>query len=116
MEEIENWIEIRGGTSHADRDKFLFEHDVIPILGRVKTAALDVLINKVNWRNTDSQRRELWKVPSGPLDQKMGLFVAKGKDVKLKFSVLDDFGVFGLDFSSMNNPPSNWYMKTERVK
>lgn len=115
-DEIDNWIEIRGGTSHADRDRVFYEYDVIPVLGRVKTAALDILFNKTNWRSNDSARRSLWKVPSGPLDRNMGLFITQGKNVKINFHILDDFGVFGRDFSSLNNSPNDWYIKTIKLE
>jgi hypothetical protein len=71
--EAKNWIsDFRHPSIHADeRDYFHIESDIRPIIGRVKQAAFDVLLNKENWRSDDTERRSFWD-PEGFINDSEG--------------------------------------------
>ncbi|WP_088332812.1 hypothetical protein [Lacimicrobium sp. SS2-24] len=109
--EIADWVQLRHGVTHADvKEDFLMEKDVISFQPRVHQAALDLLMNKTNWRSDDYERREVWK-PLVGYDEN-GIFLTQGEGAKLFISLLDDFGVYpvALEDGILPNLPKNgWY-------
>jgi hypothetical protein len=109
--ELDKWIEIRDGASHADtRKQLVLEADVRPILARVRQAAYDVLFNKRLWRNPSPDRRELWS-PSGWTAAPSGQVVMKQHSTgRLEAQLLDQFGAYPTDLEGVltSLPPTWW--------
>ena len=90
--------------------------DVVPALGRLQQAAYDVLLNKVNWRSRDTDRRAVWTPVNGVL-QDNGAIQLDTHTGYVGSEVLDAFGVYpyGRDFHLA--VPDDWYtVFSERVQ
>lgn len=114
-EEIQEWIELRHPSIHADMKKteeLAFTSDVRIFLMRMEQAALDVLFNKKIWCNNTVARRSSWK-PDTFLTAKNGkIMVQQGKALSMLFRVYDDFGTYPRDLkASLTNIKENWYDK-----
>lgn len=97
-EEIQNWMNIRNEIVHGKGSfKRIGESYVTPYIQRIEQAAYDILMNKSLWNQSDTSRRKLWypEVCSG----KNCLHVKVGNRDYSKFNVLDEHGVFPLDFN-----------------
>jgi hypothetical protein len=109
-QEIVHWIqEVRHGITHADeKDFFLLEGDVRPIIHRVDQAALDVLFNKGDWRSPDIGRRETWRPTSGLAGSTP--FITAGVGGILEGTLLDDLGIFPRNLDSfLTSLPDGWW-------
>lgn len=85
--EVSNWFNnLRARAIHGDKKKPMSSLDIIQHTNNMKMAAYDVLFNKVEWKNSDMTRRKGIEFISGPN------FITKGKDLKLKMMLMDDFG------------------------
>ncbi|MDP8907988.1 MAG: hypothetical protein M3N47_02475 [Chloroflexota bacterium] len=62
VDEVQHWLsDLRHPATHADRRAtFVLESDVRPFLARIEQAAWDVLLNKVTWRDSSTDRRSVW--------------------------------------------------------
>lgn len=110
--EVGRWFEhFRDRVTHADaRPEVLLESDVRPVIDRMEQAAADILFNKAVWRNSGSERRELWRPFTGTTSSTNDIFLTKGKGAKFTGRILDEFGAFPLDFSAgVQSPPSGWW-------
>ncbi|NVN92530.1 MAG: hypothetical protein HXX11_18300 [Desulfuromonadales bacterium] len=110
-QEVENWIlNIRHPITHADeRECFLLESDVRPVIRRVEQAAYDVLFNKEMWRNPQSNRRDVWQPPFGTNSTNGDIFITQGFEVNLENQILDEFQAYPLDLQGiMKNIPIEW--------
>jgi len=120
-EEIEDWlIKIRHPATHADeKEFFVTEPDVFPVIGRVEQAAYDVLMNKRDWRSTSFSRRNIWRAPCGSKNRQGDYqYLTRGYAYSNKLLILDEFGVFpsALD-GIINDLPDNWlYSRRPNMK
>lgn len=88
-EEIEEWLSARNPSAHADaRDEFYLDADVNPLLPRMLEAAYDVLLNKKNWRDSSTDRREGIRPASGSTGGS-DMFLTRGRDANIVFHILD---------------------------
>ncbi len=110
-EEIESWIDMRDGVTHADqRNEILFEADVAWIVERVLQASYDILLNKVTWRNPSTDRREAWAPACGTSSPDCNLFVTQGLGANLKFRLFDEFRRFPLNLNGvLTGLPEGWW-------
>lgn len=111
--ELLHWFkDIRNPTTHAFSGDFLLEKDVSPVIGRMKMAAYDVLINKSNWGDSSWDRRATWRPSSGPNDNEMGFFITKGRESTMRAQLLDPLGVYPLDLQGvLTRVPDDWYTR-----
>lgn len=120
-QEVENWlIKIRHPATHADeKEFFVTEPDVLPVIGRVEQAAYDVLMNKNDWRSVSHSRRDIWRAPCGSKNP-MGdhLYLTRSCGLNVGFQMLDEFGTYPSSLDGIINfLPENWfYFKRINVK
>ena len=110
--ELKVWFEeLRDPLTHADqRPTFLLERDINPVIDRVEQAALDMVFNKVNWREPDSERRALWTPRSGFVGPSGKMFLTAGTRPPLQGRLLDEYGSFPMNSEAMINPiPEGWW-------
>lgn len=109
-DEVDYWLGVlRHLTTHADRrDHFAIAADVVPVLGRLRQAAYDVLLNKANWRSRDTDRRAVWTPFNGVLRDNGAVQLAAHTGY-VGSEALDAFGVYpyGRDFHV--TVPEDWY-------
>jgi hypothetical protein len=92
--EMEKWDDLRGKIIHADvksPEKFVYEKDILPIIGRVQQAAYDVLINKKIWHHKDTDRDNNWFPNTGTTSANRDLFLTQGLSAKYGAQLLDPF-------------------------
>jgi hypothetical protein len=110
--EVQHWFEgLRDPATHADeRNEIVFEADVRPVIDRMEQAAVDVLLNKENWRNQSIKRRDLWRPESGSKGPDK-LFVPQGmREGGIRGQLLDEFAAFPLDLSAhLGSVPAGWW-------
>lgn len=95
--EVEKWtVNLRNSITHAHDSKFLVELDVLPFIERMELAAYDILLNKTNWNDCSSERRNIWQPDSAPGGINHEVF-AKEIDNSKKFTMFqfDPLGVYG---------------------
>jgi hypothetical protein len=117
-DEVDYWLRVlRHLATHADRrEQFATAADVYPVLGRLEQAAYDVLLNKMNWRSRDIDRRHVWTPFNGVLRDN-GAVQLDTHTGYISSEVLDAFGVYpyGRDFHVP--VPDDWYaIFPERVQ
>jgi hypothetical protein len=115
--EIQRWIDDRPYAIHADKKPtLLLQSDLRPHIPRMTEAAYDVLLNKLNWRSPDSERRDLYKPLRGTSDPDGGLFMTRGAAFSMSLELLDLFGEFSL-FAKGNIqvPFGLWAMPRDQV-
>ena len=111
-EELARWFEqLRDPATHADaRADVVFEKDVRPVIARMEQAAFDVLLNKAQWRDPASDRKDIWNPATGTNDAANSIFLTKGKDAQLSFQLTDQFGAYPLDLAAGLAPlPEGWF-------
>lgn len=110
--EVENWIAVRDGVTHADRkDRLLFDSDVSWIVERTTQAMYDVLLNKTIWRSPDTGRRQVWKPPVYTIDDNASLCISKSSAKNsIKFKFFDEFRRFPMNFQgAVASGPVGWW-------
>jgi len=115
--EVERWlVGLRHPATHADRrEAFLTEADVSPAIPRMQIGAYDVLLNKDQWRSTSSARRDTWRPTCWVGSDNTTIHVVKGREAKLQFHALDDFGRYPRDLSGfIRDPPDGWWCRKPR--
>jgi hypothetical protein len=108
--EVVRWIqEVRHGLTHADeKNFFLLEADVRPVIRRVEQAARDVLLNKTTWRSPSSDRRTVWR-PTASLTAK-GLYVVQHTGAEMVGQLLDDLGRYPRNMNGfLTAQPESWW-------
>jgi hypothetical protein len=110
-DEVEHWIRIRNCVSHADRrSQVLLEKDVAWLVHRVEQAAYDVLLNKMTWRNKNTDRRFIWTPVAGTMSSNGDRFITQGQATTLLYHVYDPFRCFPLDLKvDLNAYPETWW-------
>jgi hypothetical protein len=109
--ELDNWIDVRDGATHADvRKRLIVEADVWPILSRIRQAAYDVLLNKKLWRDASTDRRDLWS-PTGWTAGPAGDVVIRQHTVgRLEAHLFDQFGAYPTDLQGVvSSLPVGWW-------
>jgi hypothetical protein len=97
LAEVETWTAARALSAHADRrEEFYLDADVRPIVRRMQNAGYEVLLNKKDWRNPSSDRRELWRPTAGSQGTGPNLFVKQGVDAMITFQALDGYEAYPL--------------------
>jgi hypothetical protein len=110
-DEVDGWIKLRGPATHADvRRDFVLEAEVRPTLRRLEQASVDVLVNKANWRGSDSERRDLWR-PTAWTKNEFGEGVAHlGLPGRVESQLLDQFGAYPTDLAGVRTRlPDTWW-------
>ncbi len=95
--EVRGWQALRDAFSHADgkkTDEIALESDARPIVQRMEQAALDILMNKAEWGEWSSARRDLWRPDAITVDTTGKGVVLQGSAPTLEWLLLDEFGVF----------------------
>jgi hypothetical protein len=108
--EVKRWItRLRGAVVHADKKELPITADYRPVIPRMKFAAYDVLLNKANWRDNSSDRREVWTPTSAPLPDG-GLLVVGRSTGRGRGEILDAFSVYSLDLEAgdVELPEDHW--------
>ncbi|HEY1715267.1 MAG TPA: hypothetical protein VGG07_20355 [Solirubrobacteraceae bacterium] len=112
-EEVQTWIDLRGLATHADqRNVFALERDFQHMIGRMEQAAYDVLMNKKNWRSTDTARREVWFPPAGTIGADEVGYIVKASTPKMTSLIMDQWGDYPLDLKRWTTS-DDWWPKTE---
>lgn len=118
-QEIASWLALRHPSAHADGKKqqsFTVDGTFIPIISRMQQAAIDVLLNKLEWHSPSPTRRRLWK-PQVATTSKIGsLAIVQGGVVPFGFQFLDPYGVFLMEPFSLEKPPPTWWTKWAQSK
>lgn len=116
--EVENWISIRDGITHADRkDKLIFDGDVAWIVGRSTQAMYDVLLNKTNWRSPDTDRRSVWKPDSYTVDKDGSLGIKKSTAGSIGFELFDEYRRFPRHLNAnLTSAPVGWWVGPESAR
>jgi len=111
--EVSHWCHtLRNPLTHADKNDFLLERDVIPSINRMKLAAYDVLLNKIKWRDPSSDRRRVWRPTYGALNANADIFLTKGKAATLGFQLFDELGIYPLNLQGfLTQVPDGWYTR-----
>ena len=117
--EIENWINMRNKSVHANcKDGFLIERDIISLIPRLEQAAIDILFNKSNWGDRSINRRNLFKFKKGIKDSKNTLFAQPSSNENLSFMYFDESKTFLVNlkanFEQKMIPKNWWYQKEQK--
>ena len=113
-EDVEKWItDLRHPATHADRrEHFVLEADVRPYIHQIEHAAIDVLFNKTNWRDSTIERRDAF-VPKAGTGRNNIRFV-KQHSVGITFAalMLDQFSAYNFNIgAAMTNVPEELWFK-----
>jgi hypothetical protein len=115
-DEVEQWRQLRHQATHADhRDRrYVLARDVRPALIRVELAAYDVLFNKRDWSQPDSDRREVWRPAGGVLRDQRQVVIRTHASVRLEADpMMDGFGAYPYDRScKIGSYPRDWWLDT----
>jgi hypothetical protein len=98
-DETKYWMEtLRDPATHADaRSSFVLESDTRPVIGRMRQAAFDVLLNKQNWQSPDAERRALWSASTGTPSDSSDLLLTQGQAASIQFQLTGPTGDRGGD-------------------
>ena len=117
LKEINQWMQMRSVVSYADQRKeqgITLDSNFRYNLSRLEQAALDVIFNKFSWRDSSTNRRELWEPPVISATPDKPFAVGENfDDMKVKIQFFDDFGIFPKDVNvNYDGQNEGWYMKT----
>lgn len=112
--EVRGWQALRDAFSHADGKKtaeVALESDARPVFQRMEQAALDILMNKAEWGQWSSARRNIWRPDAITVDATGKGVVLQGSAPTLEWLLLDEFGVFPrvVELQHTNLPPEWWH-------
>jgi hypothetical protein len=110
--EVKLWFEqYRDPATHADaRNDFALEADAQPFIDRMEQAAMDVLMNKRDWRDPSADRRSTWIPMAGTSGPGGDIFVTKGSAGSIQARILDPYGAYPMDLAGViSTPPANWW-------
>ena len=115
-DEVEQWRQLRHQATHADhRDRrYVLARDVRPALMRVELAAYDVLFNKRNWGQPDSNRREVWQPAGGALRDQRQVVISTHASLRMEADpMIDGFGAYPSDRTcKIDSYPRDWWLDT----
>lgn len=116
--EIENWINMRNKSIHANcKDGFLIEREIISLIPRLEQAAIDILFNKSNWGNRSINRRNLFEFKRGIKDSNNNIFLPPLSNENLHLMFFDESKTFPINlkanFDQKKIPRNWWYQKEE---
>jgi hypothetical protein len=108
--EITTWTEtLRHPATHADvRPGFVLEGDTRPVVGRMQQAAYDVLLNKKVWRDSSTERRDVWEPEGGTKDASSTPYMYAGSTGSLIGELSDRWGDYPLDMRRLRLPEGCW--------
>ena len=88
-----------------------FNEDARPIAQRMEQAALDILLNKSEWRAWSSSRRAVWNPIAITTDKTGKGLVQQGSKPSIEALLLDEFGVFPrvFELQHTNLPAESWH-------
>jgi hypothetical protein len=101
--EVEGWIPgLRDAATHADRARpIVVEAELRPVIERMTFAAYDVLLNKRDWFDPSTARRDVSRPDTGPLTPDgRQIFVRQHSTHPMDSRFLDRFGVYPLNLSA----------------
>jgi len=111
--EVDGWVDdLRNAVTHANRPPGpMFGDAIRPALWRMEQAAYDTLLNKKNWGDRSTARRQGW-MPTVTAPPQGGTFTLQpGKDAGIRFQILDPFGAWPLTFSYPKiEIPASWFV------
>jgi len=111
--EVRGWQALRDAFSHADgkkTDEIALESDARPVVQRMEQAALDILMNKAEWGQWSSARRNIWRPEAITVDATGKGVVLQGSAPTLEWLLLDEFGVFPRVVELQHTKlPSDWW-------
>lgn len=115
--EVNAWCELRHGAMHGDSRRtatLVLEADVRPCLARMEQAALDVLLNKLEWHSNSRERRSLWAPNSGTTSlDGQDMMIVQGTESTMKVQTLDAFLAYPMNLEGMmTSPPADWFVRT----
>jgi hypothetical protein len=110
-EEVVPWFgDLRNGLIHSDRKLGAPTRLINLHLPRMELAAYDVLMNKANWHDCTTGRRDLWKPACFPGAGFGNIVGVQGKEWKIEINVLDEFGVFPQSLNAQfSSTPEGWF-------
>jgi len=81
---------------------------------RVELAAYDVLFNKRNWNQPDSDRREVWQPAGGVLRDQRQVMIRVHASVTMEAEpMIDGFGAYPYDRTcKIGSCPQDWWLDT----
>jgi hypothetical protein len=101
--EVKRWIKrLRDPATHADQSHAIVtEARLRPVIDRMTFAAYDVLLNKRDWFNPSTARRDIWRPDSGPLTPDgREIFARQHSTGSMETQFLDRFGAYPLNLSA----------------
>jgi hypothetical protein len=101
--EVKRWIKrLRDPATHADQaHELVTEARLRPVIARMTFAAYDVLLNKRDWSNRSTARRDVWHPDTGPLTPDgREIFVRQHSTGSMETQLLDRFGAYPLNLSA----------------
>jgi hypothetical protein len=116
--EVASWLLHRHGAMHGDQRKtssFTWDSDVRPFIDRIEQALLDVLFNKAEWSSSTQVRRAAWTPLYGTQSETGAVFATQAERGTMSLQMLDAWGTFPLDLSSLDPPPPNWWCKIAEI-
>ena len=101
-EDVEKWIkDLRHPATHADRKEyFALEADVRPFIHQIEHAAIDVLFNKTNWRDSSIERREVFVPKAGVGRNNIGFVKQHSVGVTFSTQMLDQFSAYNFNIGA----------------
>lgn len=111
--EVREWQALRHAFSHADgkkTDEIALESDARRVIQRMEQAALDILMNKAEWGQWSTARRNIWRPEAITVDATGKGVVLQGSAPTLEWLLLDEFGVFPRVVELQHTKlPSEWW-------
>lgn len=114
--EIENWINMRNKSVHANcKEGFLIEREIISLIPRLEQAAIDILFNKSNWGDRSINRKNLFEFKRGIKDSNNNIFLPPLSNENLQYIFFDESKTFPVNlkanFDQKMIPINWWYQK-----
>lgn len=108
-DEVAHWLTtLRPETVHRDKRPVLARSaDVEPYIGRLETAAYDVVMNKANWRRSDGQRRNGQPMMSAVEPDGRGVVLLDPR-ATVRFPWRDPFGKYPIDWRARLSLDREW--------
>ena len=117
--EIENWIDIRHRSVHANNKKgFVVERDLRSYVPRLEQAVYEVLFNKASWHNKSTLRRSLLDFPVGTVNSSNEKYFKHGTAFKMDIQPLDETSSYPISFKEVFGelPDNAWAPITKEIK
>ncbi len=112
LSEIDEWVKLRHGVSHADvkYKPIVLDVDVSWLVGRTEQAAYDVFANKTEWSSPQIARRHTWRPICGTTDREGGLLATRGHAFQATMTLFDEFRRFPMNLNGvLTGLPEGWW-------